>query len=449
MYDVTIIGAGVSAAFLACRLAQKRNPLSIKIIDKGKPLANRFCGSEIGQSCTCGQLCDRYFGFGGLGKSEGKFNYTNAFGGELYKKIGSRKAMEYMKAVDDILCDYGGDVKRIYHTWNKELAAEAREHSLEMLTTSVRHLGTKVSKRVFQNMFETLKKSISFSFQTDVYEVTSNENVFLLRTSEGIIRTKKVIFATGKSGSDWMLNQAAELGLKSLKTRLDLGLRVEMKRGQLDSILDRTFETKWRIAADEWEATTYCMNPDGRIIRKFQHGWTMADGQNQYEGGGPSGNLNFTLFVPQYFHTYEAAMKAASKVLGGINRKDERILVQRLGDLRQNKPTSTLTYNRVKPSLAADPGFLKDEVPDLYISAMETLLRRLENWTGVTMDEDTLLYGMDAKFYEPKMSTDRCFETEISGLYLAGDCSGETHSLSQAAASGVYIADVISKQLSP
>lgn len=96
-----------------------------------------------------------------------------------------------MKAVDDILCDYGGDVKRIYHTWNKELAAEAREHSLEMLTTSVRHLGTKVSKRVFQNMFETLKKSISFSFQTDVYEVTSNENVFLLRTSEGIIRTKR------------------------------------------------------------------------------------------------------------------------------------------------------------------------------------------------------------------------------------------------------------------
>lgn len=55
------------------------------------------------------------------------------------------------------------------------------------------------------------------------------------------------------------------------------------------------------------------------------------------------------------------------------------------------------------------------------------------------ISSDTLLYGIDAKFYEPEIRTNEHFETKQKGLYVLGDCSGTTYSLAQAASSGVYL----------
>ena len=39
-----------------------------------------------------------------------------------------------------------------------------------------------------------------------------------------------------------------------------------------------------------------------------------------------------------------------------------------------------------------------------------------------------------------EVSVDKNLETKYKGLYVIGDCSGVTHSLSHASASGVYVA---------
>jgi uncharacterized FAD-dependent dehydrogenase len=183
------------------------------------------------------------------------------------------------------------------------------------------------------------------------------------------------------------------------------------------------------------------MNPQGRIIRKYQEGLVMPDGQNFREQESGTTNLNFTFFTPAYFSTLKEANNYAKEVIGKINQGSDRIVVQRLEDLNNGKATTIekMFNNRVQPTLKADVGDLTKEVPRLYIQILQEFIHYLEEFIGEEIDEDTLLYGMDGKFYSPIIETDENFQTNIKGLYVIGDCSGVTHSLSQAAASGIYV----------
>ncbi|MGM0750639.1 MAG: NAD(FAD)-utilizing dehydrogenase [Bacillota bacterium] len=444
-HDITIIGAGVSSVFLAYTLMKHNEHISIHMIDLGKELRERTCGLDEGGVCTCEGMCSKYIGFAGLGKSEGKFNYTNDFGGELGRKIGEQTTFDLMQEVDDILCEFGGDIIPTYSTKNEKLSLRAQMADMKVLSTEVRHLGTRLANEIFQKMYEVMKNRIMFSFETHVERIFKNEDGFRLKSNSGDFTTGKLIIGTGMSGSTWLKEQARSLGLLPGKTRLDMGIRVEMKGDQLESILGDTFETKLKIERDSFRATTYCMNPRGRIIRKHQHGLVMPDGQNAREKDTPSANLNFSLFVPRYFQSHDEAMEFAVNIIGGINQERERIVVQRLEDFKLHRNTETLEENLVGPSLNGECGNVREEVPELYVMALEEFLASVEELIGETIHPDTLLYGLDAKFYEPTLPTDENFETDVSNLYLVGDCSGETHSLSQAAASGIYLGKHLGK----
>ncbi|WP_283153248.1 NAD(P)/FAD-dependent oxidoreductase [Guptibacillus hwajinpoensis] len=443
MYDVTIIGAGVSGIFMAYQLTELHPEYKIMLIDKGKKLSDRNCRLGSQQECSC-DVCDQYIGFAGLGKSEGKFNYTNDFGGSLGRKIGTAQSEKLMWEVDRILCSFGGDKAELYHTYSSELEEKAKNVGLDVFTTSVRHLGTNLSFEVFQNLYEYLLERIDLRFKTDVYSIEKAE-CFEVTTSTGNVKTKNVVISTGNSGSEWMYAQCEQLGLVPGPARLDLGIRVEMRGDQLTSILKDTFETKLHIQREAFEGTTYCMNPNGRIIRKYQHGLVMPDGQNKREKNAPGNNLNFTLFVPSFYSSKEEADNTAHQIIGGINRGGERIVVQRLRELKKQEATTSaiLSSNSIVPSIDGEAGNLIDEVPNIYLRALQEFLDCLERLIGEPIDGETLLYGMDGKFYEAKIQTNDHFETKVGGLFLIGDCSGETHSLSQAAASGLYVANLM------
>ncbi|MFF2093202.1 NAD(P)/FAD-dependent oxidoreductase [Paenibacillus sp. NPDC058174] len=462
-YDVTIIGAGVGGVFAAHELAKmqekreqsEQRPLNILLIDKGKRVEERLCPLDRGESCDC-VSCAKYIGFGGLGKSEGKFNYTNDFGGGLERKVGRENAMALMDEVDAVLCEYGGDAAADYSTENPALTERARQAGLSVLTTRTRHLGSALSSVILEKLQRYLLSRITMSFEMEVAAIQVVEGGFRLELNvEGAeagrtLTTRKLVFATGRSGADWMAAQCQALGIGQDSARVDLGLRVEMRGDQLDTILGETFETKLQYASEDYIATTYCMNPSGRVIRKHQDGMVMPDGQNFRERDeGGSSNLNFTLFVPRYFGSMEAADNFARGVIGGINRGGERIVAQRLGDLRLGRATEpeAMRRNRVTPTLQVDPGRLTDEVPSLYTKALLDFLAALERLLGEPIDEDTMIYGIDGKFYAPSIEMNGALETRIPGLYAAGDCSGVTHSLSQAAASGIHVARQVARQL--
>jgi uncharacterized FAD-dependent dehydrogenase len=439
MYDITIIGAGISGIFAAHTLAQGNQ--KILMIDKGKPLQERICPLDRGESCSC-ESCAKYIGFGGLGKSEGKYNYTNDFGGNLDTKVGYHPSLKLMEEVDQILCQYGGDQAAMYSTENPLLARKAKQAGFEVLTTKVRHLGTNLSETVLQRIFVALQTRIQFMFDTEVKLIHKDNDYWELVTpNQGSFYSRKVIIATGRSGNEWLSAQCASLGISQNFTRVDLGIRLEMRSNQLDAILQDAFETKLQYAGEGFTATTYCMNPQGRVIRKYQDGLVMADGQNYREQLEGSSNLNFTLFIPNYFSSVHEANQHSHSIIGGINQGRERIVAQRLGDLRKGQATklSDMSQNSVRPTLEAEAGNLLQEVPGLYTQSLLKFLEALEQVLEEPIDEDTILYGLDGKFYAPRIETSDTFETSAGNLFVIGDCSGVTHSLSQAAASGVYV----------
>ncbi|TSB47389.1 NAD(P)/FAD-dependent oxidoreductase [Alkalicoccobacillus porphyridii] len=440
MYDIIIVGSGVSSLFLALTLSESDDNQKILILEKGKPLADR--NSSINQ--------DNYVGFAGLGKSEGKFNYASGFGGELSRKLGDETLDELLNEVDEILCQFGGDRVAKYSTSNETLNEKAKKAGLQMLSTEVRHLGSKLSTEVFQRFYQVLSVSskIDMVFEVDIEAIEKDQNGFFLSTNKGGFASRKLVVATGRSGTEWLEEQCAVLGVKRGKTRLDLGIRIEMHEQQWRQVLQDTFETKLALTYKHTTSTTYCMNPKGEIIRKYQEGLVMPDGQNFREKEADTSNLNFTLFTPVYFVSLQEANDYAKQVIGQINDGGDRIVVQRLEDFLNKKSTENtqLAKNQIRPSLEADCGNLYEEVPALYSDIVEEFFVRLQSFLGQEIDGDTLLYGIDGKFYSPIIETDEQFQTNIKGLYVIGDCSGVTSSLSQAAASGLYLGKHLMKR---
>ncbi|WP_290753667.1 NAD(FAD)-utilizing dehydrogenase [Exiguobacterium sp. UBA3968] len=431
MYDVTIIGAGVAGIFLAHQLVEDGQ--CVLLLDAGKPIRKRT-------------VEDAYLGFAGLGKSEGKFNYAMGFGGELVSKIGKETTRRLFQEVDNLLCTYGADMIETYSTHSPAVAIRARRAGLHTVETTVRHLGTARTVGVFTAFEDALLPRLDARFETTIEQITKSE-AFTIKTADETFVSRRIVFATGRSGADFTLQQLATLGVIPQRTRLDLGVRVETDEALFRTLLQETFETKLGYDSPYGKAVTYCMNPCGRIIRKYQEGLVMPDGQNVHETADGSTNLNFTLFLPRYFSTLAQANAYATRVIGGINQGQDRIVVQRLSDFRKSRATTTdqLLHNGIIPSLAASPGDLHAEVPVEDLLVLEGFLKRLERLLETELPADTLLYGLDGKFYAPMLETSETFETTCSGVYAIGDCSGATHSLAQAAASGLHLGHALTQ----
>ena len=94
-------------------------------------------------------------GYGGAGTlSDGKYNITTQFGGELHKYVGIDKAMELMEYVDSVLCEMGGSDAKLYSTANSELKTIALRNNLHLLEAKVRHLGTDRNVMILGRIFD-------------------------------------------------------------------------------------------------------------------------------------------------------------------------------------------------------------------------------------------------------------------------------------------------------
>ncbi len=190
MYDITIVGAGVSGIFLAYTLLQSETNLKILMIEKGKQFLDRICPIESGLSGKCMNCkkCNKIQGFGGMGRSEGKFNYTNDFGGNLGDKIGNKLTMELMENVDKTLCLFGGDKVKIYSTENEELIKCSKGSKYDILNTKVRHLGTKLSYEILEKMYVYLKDKVDIKCETDIISIDKINNVFSLNSHQNVFQ---------------------------------------------------------------------------------------------------------------------------------------------------------------------------------------------------------------------------------------------------------------------
>ena len=448
MYDVIIIGAGPGGIFSAYELMKQDENLKIAVFDAGHSLEQRHCpidGEKV-KSCISCKTCAIMNGFGGAGAfSDGKYNITNDFGGTLYEYIGRQKALELMKYVDTINMSHGGEGTKMYSTAGTDLKKVCLQNKLKLLDASVRHLGTDVNYVVRKNLYDEMKDHMDFFFDTPVEKIQVKEDGYLVSTKDAEYACKKCIVSVGRSGSKWMETVCEDLEIPTKSNRVDIGVRVELPAVIFSHLTDELYESKivYRTEKFEDNVRTFCMNPYGIVVNENTNGIVTVNGHSYDSPDLRTENTNFALLVAKHFsepfkdsNGYGESIARLSNMLGG------GVIVQRFGDLVRGRRSNQkrIEEGLVTPTLSATPGDLSLVLPKRILDGIMEMIYALDKIAPGTANDDTLLYGVEVKFYNMEVELDENLQSRYPGLYIIGDGSGVTHSLSHASASGVYVA---------
>ena len=448
MYDVVIIGAGPGGIFSAYELMKLAPQLKIIVFEAGQPLEQRKCpidGDRV-KSCVKCRSCAIMNGFGGAGAfSDGKYNITNDFGGTLYQYIGKKQAIDLMEYVDSINVSHGGEGTAMYSTTGTKFKKMCLQNKLKLLDASVRHLGTDVNYVVLKNLYEEMKDHIEFRFLTPVDHIEILEDGYRVYHKDGFTDAKKCIASVGRSGSKWMEKICESLQIPTKSNRVDIGVRVELPAVIFSHLTDELYESKivYRTEKFEDNVRTFCMNPYGFVVNENTNGIVTVNGHSYDDPASHTENTNFALLVSKHFsepfkdsNGYGESIAKLSNMLGG------GVIVQRFGDLVRGRRSTVARIEEglVRPTLEATPGDLSLVLPKRILDGIIEMIYALDKIAPGTANDDTLLYGVEVKFYNMEVELDENLETNHKGLYVIGDGSGVTHSLSHASASGVYVA---------
>ena len=443
MYDVIIIGAGPGGIFSAYELMKQDENLKIAVFDAGHSLEQRHCpidGEKV-KSCIGCKTCAIMNGFGGAGAfSDGKYNITNDFGGTLYEYIGRQKALELMKYVDTINMSHGGEGTKMYSTAGTDLKKVCLQNKLKLLDASVRHLGTDVNYVVLKNLYDEMKDHMDFFFDTPVEKIQVKEDGYTVSAKDAEYACRKCIVSVGRSGSKWMENVCEDLEIPTKSNRVDIGVRVIFSH-----LTDELYESKivYRTEKFEDNVRTFCMNPYGIVVNENTNGIVTVNGHSYDSPDLRTENTNFALLVAKHFsepfkdsNGYGESIARLSNMLGG------GVIVQRFGDLVRGRRSNQkrIEEGLVTPTLSATPGDLSLVLPKRILDGIMEMIYALDKIAPGTANDDTLLYGVEVKFYNMEVELDENLQSRYPGLYIIGDGSGVTHSLSHASASGVYVA---------
>ncbi|MBR4036081.1 MAG: FAD-dependent oxidoreductase, partial [Oscillospiraceae bacterium] len=450
--DVIIIGAGPGGIFSAYELVQKAPQLKVAVFESGHALEKRHCpidGVKI-KSCINCKSCSIMSGFGGAGAfSDGKYNITNDFGGTLYEYIGKKQAIDLMQYVDDINMSYGGQGTKLYSTAGTKFKKECIQHDLHLLDASVRHLGTDINYVVLGNIYAELKDKVDFFFDTPVDTVKILESGYEVITKDNSFVCDKCIFSVGRSGSKWMEKVCKELDIPTKSNRVDIGVRVELPADVFSHLTDELYESKIVYRTEKYgdKVRTFCMNPKGAVVNENTNGIITVNGHSYEDPAKQTENTNFALLVAKHFsepfkdsNGYGESIARLSNMLGG------GVIVQRFGDLIRGRRStqSRIEEAFITPTLQATPGDLSLVLPKRILDGIIEMIYALDKVAPGTANDDTLLYGVEVKFYNMEVDVNEKLESRYPGLYIIGDGSGITHSLSHASASGVHVArDII------
>jgi len=463
-YDVAIIGAGPAGIFAAYELIKQNEKIKIVMIEQGKDIYSRKCplaSNKIKQCVHC-DPCAIMRGFGGAGAfSDGKYNFTTKFGGWLTDYLSENEVMNLIKYVDNInYCftpapDDPRDDKHfpaVHTTKGSKIKTEALKYDLHLLDASVRHLGTENNLEILQNIYEFLKNKITMIFESTVHNILENNNGYELNIDNEKIISTYLIAAPGRAGAEWFSQECKNMGLQQINNQVDIGVRVELPSETWKHITDEVYEAKLQYRTKKYNdlVRTFCMNPNGFVVEENVDGIVTVNGHsfdNEHLG---STNTNFALLVSNTFtepfnqpHQYGKRIASFSNMLGG------GIIVQRFGDLINGRRTNErrLMKSFVKPTLTATPGDLSLVLPKRHLDNIIEMIYALDHVAPGTANDDTLLYGVEVKFYSARLKLTNELETEKTNMFAIGDGAGITRGLSQASASGIHVARIITKRL--
>lgn len=456
MYDVAIVGAGPAGIFTALKLSEglEEGNLSIAILDKGPDIRFRSCPAiETKSVCKRCERCSLNSGWGGAGLfSDGKITLSPTVGGWLSKLMGAQELRALLKEVDDFFLKFGapdvlhGLEEDAFEDWHKRAAMVG----LKLERNVIRHIGTDMTKEVLMSMRNFLNSHVEVLLDHEVRHIVANDGVVSgLELSNGkTLSAKYVVVAPGRLGSEWFLGECSKLGIKTFKNPVDLGVRVELPYEIMAPITEDLYEPKLKYITRRFDdqVRTFCVNPRGEVITERYDDIITVNGHCLSKGS--SDNTNFAILVSTNFtEPFKDPISFGKYIARLANIISSGVIVQRFGDLLKGRRSTPLRLERsiVMPTLQdATPGDLSFVLPFRILTDIVEMMQVIDKLVPNVASKDTLLYGIEAKFYSSKVETNEDLETtSVKNLFVAGDGVGLSRGLSQAAVSGVYVAKKI------
>jgi hypothetical protein len=457
-YDCLVIGAGPAGIFTALELKKNNPDMSVLVVDSGSEIARRVCPArKLGRCISC-KPCSILHGWSGAGAfSDGKLSLSSDVGGQAAEYLGKPKAEELIRYADSVYMSFGApdEVHGLNDKKVDEIAYEASRHNIQLISCPVRHLGTDFAFGVLKAMYDSLKDMKGFEFlpNTTAKEliIENNEVRGAVLEQNGIrleVFAPAVVAAPGRGGAQWLADTCEKIGIRTVNNEIDIGVRVEVPNSIMDHLTKHLYEAKLVYYSDTFEnrVRTFCMNPGGVVSSEYyEGGLAVVNGHSYSDPSRLTENTNFALLVSTHFTEpfnepieYGRYIARLGNMLTGGG-----VMVQRLGDLEMGRRTTDSRLNKATTRATLEtavPGDLSFVLPHRHLTSILEAMKAFDKLAPGLYSRNTLLYGVEVKFYSSKVTVNNRFMTGIKGLYAIGDGAGITRGLMQASVTGVVVA---------
>ncbi|MCI8484798.1 MAG: FAD-dependent oxidoreductase [Lachnospiraceae bacterium] len=461
-YDVIIVGAGPSGIFCAYELVHRRPGIQVLMIEKGRRIEKRQCPKRKTKVCVGCKPCAITTGFAGAGAfSDGKLSLSPDVGGNLPEILGYEKAVELIQESDDIYLKFGAD-SNVYGVDKekeiREIRRKAINANLKLVECPIRHLGTEEGYKIYMRLQEhLLEQGVEMKFQTMVEDIIEKDH-----RAAGVVTDqgesfygKEIVCAIGREGADWFSHVCKKHNIETKVGTVDIGVRVEVRDEVMEFLNENLYEAKlvYHTPTFDDKVRTFCTNPSGEVAAEYyDNGLAVVNGHAYKSSDLKTNNTNFALLVSKNFtKPFKTPIEYGKQIAQLSNMLcDGRILVQTFGDFRRGRRTTEerLCRNNLIPTLKdAVPGDLSLVFPHRIMVDIEEMILALDKVTPGIASDETLLYGVEVKFYSNKVVVNKDFETNIPGLRAIGDGASVTRGLQQASANGLSAARSILEKI--
>nr|WP_296267903.1 FAD-dependent oxidoreductase [uncultured Merdimonas sp.] len=457
-YDVIIVGAGPSGIFCAYELMRQNPDMKVLMIEKGRSIEKRQCPKRKTNICMGCKPCSITTGFAGAGAfSDGKLSLSPDVGGNLPEILGYDRAEELIHEADQIYLKFGADQK-VYGVDDRQaienIRAKAIRANLKLIECPIRHLGTEEGYKIYTRLQEHLQScGVEIQFMTMVEDLIIEEG-----RAVGVVTDKgdhffapEIVVGVGREGSEWFAGICQKHGIETRNGTVDVGVRVEVRDEIMKELNEKLYEAKlvYYTPTFDDKVRVFCTNPSGEVATEYyDDGLAVVNGHAYKSQDMKTHNTNFALLVSKNFtEPFRSPIEYGKHIaqLGNM-LSGGKILLQRYGDFRRGRRTTEerLVRNNIMPTLKdAVPGDLSLVFPHRIMVAIDEMVQALDKVTPGIASDETLLYGVEVKFYSNKVVVNRKFETSLPGLRTMGDGASITRGLQQASANGLCVARCI------
>lgn len=451
-YDAAVIGGGISGLMAAWRLTEKNPALKVCLLEKGHAIERRICPiiTKKSEQCIHCPSCAIMEGMAGAGAfSDGKYVISTEYGGWLTDLLPGETVLQYIEEADRILVSFGATTERFKPS--NRLKKLCLQNDLHMAQAELKHLGTDSNFDTMRKLIAELSRRAEIVTDAAVTDVDRETHTLtaVISGKEETLTADCILFAPGRAGSGFFSRWCEKNGIPLRNNQVDIGVRVELPSIIWEDFSKEIYEPKIWHRSELYGDTTrmFCFNERGSVVTENTDGVLTVNGHSYRDASRKTENSNFALlstirFTEPFRNPIEYARHVASlaNLISG-----QSVMVQRLGDLMQGRRTDAkrLLQSTTRPTLNAVPGDLSLCLPKRQLDNIIDTLHALDKIAPGTSNHDTLLYGIECKYYSARPECENFRIKGCDNIYAIGDGAGFTRSLSQAAANGLYVADLI------